>query len=119
MIKIRRFNEHIDDNEYYKSINYDTFNKEIVECDENRYEDFTEEEISILNKLLKFHHLDRYQVAYLNNTRKQEGIYITKKTDDWFYVSIPANIDDLNYFKCDQFDGLLKFVDDLNNNKII
>jgi hypothetical protein len=44
--------------------------------------------------------------------KQNRTLYIEKLEDEWFYVAVPEQLDDERYYKCDQFDGLLKFLED-------
>jgi hypothetical protein len=54
--------------------------------------------------------------------RRPRKIYcrVYKTDDEWFYVTVENNFDTIcNYYKCDQFDGLLKLIELISNPNYI
>jgi hypothetical protein len=114
-----------DHNDYYTQISEDEFNsEEVIQCDiDSRY-------VSIIKSQIKKEfdlEWSRAGIIEINNvmvvTRKYDNWIIYQAKDEWFYVKKyaqdimagPYN-DFYNYYKCDQIDGLIKY---LKDNEII
>lgn len=73
---------------------------------------------SILDEKLKKYSFKFYGVEgsqFVNITAKKNVSYIqieiVKSQDEWYYIYISESLDSI-YFKCDQFEGLLKCLQD-------
>ena len=56
-------------------------------------------------------------VKYNSNVTKRtiianKRIYVYKLQDEWYIVGIPSEVDSDKYYKCDQWDGLIKCLND-------
>ena len=105
--------------EYYKIISKYLYN-------EYQYENFNDNEIhkiktvANIKKLVFKYSANREVSLILHNTSwspKRFLFDIRKSKDDWYYISyhnkdLRGSIKDI-YYKCDQFDGLLKLIDEL------
>ncbi len=121
-------------NPYYKEIEHDDYYRILFKNKGlNRfvfYKDNLDELISILNhngytsekNIKNPYYLIETQGIFLNpNPIKNgliESITIYEIPDEWYLVKIHDTYTDLsNYYKCDQFEGLLKFLKDINYGK--
>ena len=115
-------------NEYY----YEITSSEAIETSysDDIKPDFTEKEISdIRNKVYEINDIRRprrirnccvncpYLIEIFNGPYLTPFITIEKMKDEWYSVSIRHNTQNVNeikniYFKCDQFEGLLKWLED-------
>ena len=124
---IKLFEEY---NSYYKEIDEDEY------LQIYKYIPFTEKELSILKNLFKiaFRYYDK-KVSYIDEKdylKVKEGcseccviyfgslssfsgsILISKLDDEWFMLTIHVLWSKgLTYYKCDQFEGLLKCIEDV------
>lgn len=114
---------------YYREVNKDSYNDLF-----DMAEDFTDSEIT---KLISYFgkykvNVNRYvidseligdnkelrsvNVAILDkkieNAKRNRIVFIDKKKDDYFMINIIAPKTD-DYYECDQFDGLIKCLDDI------
>lgn len=68
------------------------------------------------------HRIVEYSIIYLEKHKhKSDYIKIYRTFDEWFIVEIVLKegwIGRNEYYKCDQFDGLVEFIKDYKNNKI-
>ena len=97
--------------EYYCELSEDEYN----ECINGDCENFTQSEIDRLKNLNKitdfliFNYSYSIKIEiYSDNYLYSNGILIYKCEDEWFYVN---DLNYASYFKCDQFDGLLKCIE--------
>lgn len=95
---------------YYEELTYDKW----VEITEQNNEDFSDKDKSKLEILLK--ECDNIVIFKWGNKILQiktskSYIYIESLVDDYYLVWIDYGISDW-YFKCDQFEGLVKLLKD-------
>ena len=85
----------------------------------NNWLEFTNAEISELSKYFSevvnsdddyydFNFSGEYS-AQITDIKRGKRMNITKVNDEWFYVSLFAK-DQFDYYKCDQFYGLISFI---------
>jgi hypothetical protein len=124
MKHLKKFNE--SNKDYYSSITF----VEMQELHTHNRELFNDDEVkSIVSKQDKFF----YELFYLIKGNRQVGVetiefrdkqygpsdikfYISKYEDEWYgieYYKAVALKYQISYYKCDQFEGLLKFLDDI------
>ena len=116
MKHLRKFNE---SNDYYTNVEYNEYS-DIY----SNYVQFEQKYIDIINSRLK----SEYKIEILHRYLTEDIIIdggqwrkyeICQCGDEWFYIkkevqdimSGPYN-ESYNYYKCDQFDGLIKFLKD-------
>ena len=58
-----------------------------------------------------------FSTTHIENAESIE-MDIYKTTDEWFYACVSIPSVSINYYKCDQFDGLLKLISSLDWNKL-
>ncbi len=123
MKHLKKFNE---SNSFYSTISY----VEIEDLRSHNRELFSDDEVnSIVSKLDNFFNEKHYKIE--GNKRigvetieigdKQYGpsdvkFYISKYEDEWYgieYYKAVGLAYQKTYYKCDQFEGLLKFLDDI------
>ena len=46
------------------------------------------------------------------NIKEESHIHIFVSSDEWFYVEWQISKRKMSYYKCDQIDGLIKFIED-------
>jgi hypothetical protein len=114
--KIRRFNE---SNEYYQTIDSSDYS-DLVQMT-GRYKNtirFEQKYVDEIERILK----TDYRIIQLGNSifiSRYQSIYyeIIQCEDEWFYIRREVDSrsnESYNYYKCDQFEGLLKFLKDYN-----
>ena len=108
MTEIKLFEEY---NTYYTQLSYDEWSELKIQRDH-----FTESELSILKSLPKSVFLSKVSIGSI--TLKFEvgcRLFIYKGVDEWFFVANETNYSIKNtYYKCDQFEGLIKLIKDLD-----
>ena len=115
---IKLFEEY---NEYYTEIDGYYFNDLINTS--NHIINFETSEINFLKKKYFEYdfslHVFIYDIKYIQMVikdpyEKDIYVYIIKLPDEWYLVQIGryASVMDYEYFKCDQWVGLLKFLED-------
>ena len=123
--------ENFDNSDYYSRINIGDF---VGRINGNALEEFTDNEISILNSgLINYEIIDNLGCLLevkkkdRKNKKNKPMLYlgylidIYKSKDEYYMVRIYCLSDDVNisysntftYFRCDQFDGLLKLLEDI------
>ena len=115
---LKRFNESIKSvNNFYFKIESSEYYSMI-----NQAEEFLNREINIINDCFKKYNIKSPFTHFLfKKSFKIKGdkwIDVTKTKDEWFILKISPikfndidNVDDDIYYKCDQIDGLIKFLD--------
>jgi hypothetical protein len=122
-------------NEFYTEIPFNHFWRIVHDNDRNYplWSKFTIDEFNKLESLNKdpLHEEDAFtnkpesncfilsfSTTHIENAESIE-MDIYKTTDEWFYACV-VNITSgsINYYKCDQFDGLLKLISSLDWNKV-
>lgn len=107
---------------YYRHINKEEFTK----LKSNKKILFNEKEISLLNSIntdFKIHCDNNVRYVSIEvmpfivfiNKDLNEAIYIYKLDDEWYSIAwkvIEKNISSYNFYKCDQLDGLIMFLND-------
>lgn len=89
--------------EYYKEINrreYDIISKNYINISDNQVK-------IIGNKYKSFKLIDDEEGTYLYQINPR--LIISPCKDEWFLIESKDS-----YYLCDQFDGLLKFLEDFN-----
>ncbi len=114
---LSKFNE--SSNEYYKSVDYNEwidviFSKSIHF--EERYINNIENRLKTEFKIIQpdgnyYIEIKHYKCDYEIGQCQDEWFYVRKEVRD--IMSGPYN-ESYDYYKCDQFDGLLKFLKDYN-----
>ena len=111
--------EGFETNEYYTKI--DTYNDLLSDTI-----DITDKDISIITKDLKYEYIHTYQTNGSVHAHKVLVIFpesgsltINKLDDEWFIVMITSIKNarcsvDFTKYKCDQIEGLLKLLKDIN-----
>jgi hypothetical protein len=121
MIHLKYF-ESDEYNSYYKEINFDEYDDKACSYDnKNKLVDITQVELSMIKETIRKskdifkypnpNHLADKSKSYLvvMDSKSSYVFIITKLKDEWFYIKDFTNI---KYYCCDQFDGLIKFLDD-------
>lgn len=112
MKRLKLFKESFDQDGYYQKISKEEYYREFHLL----HELFSEKEIQKITKMAR-----KYGYLCWNSNRSEcislrcKGkpfLYICKFTDDWYYVKTYIDNCD-NWYKCDQFDGLEKFISDI------
>jgi hypothetical protein len=89
---------------------------------DNNFEDFTEREINEFKDIGYNVELLWSSGILLNNY-----ISISKFRDEWFYVRVglserdtfpPANLGSIKYYKCDQFDSVIKILNRIYDKEV-
>ena len=111
---IKLFEDYKDKNEYYQRISFQ-------EYDESYHLiPFNGDELKILEKLFKGHSYNDVKIGInvdilpISKGSIHAYIYMFKLPDEWYIVRIKfMDADEVkSYYKCDQFDGLLKCIKD-------
>lgn len=55
-------------------------------------------------------HIHRFIV----NNKDCCGVTIVKLKDEWFYVCVHSMFGDFQFYRCDQFDGLISLINHIN-----
>lgn len=99
--------------------------------DSHKRETFSKNELNIIASVLKFSLFDKYKydieycgyvssrncLAIRNHDVIWENAFIYKYPDEWYAVEfILYKNSTREYYLCDQFDGLLKCMEDKSNN---
>lgn len=111
---LKRFNE---SNDYYKNVDYNEWSDVL-----SKHIQFEQKYIDILKSRLKNKYtiINSYEDILIDGGRWDRYV-MTQCNDEWFFIkhevqdimSGPYN-ESYVYYKCDQFDGLLKFLKDYN-----
>ena len=120
--------DQIDIDDFNKSVYYqpnqddthnDKFRKNKVFCDEN-WVDFTDKEVEMINNQLPLSFKDNL-IQHTSGliSYEEKRLAIIKTLDEWFYVKF-LNLRTREYeqYKCDQLDGLLKFIKNVYLNTL-
>ena len=115
---LKKFNE--SSNEYYLSVDYN----EWINAVYSKSVRFEERYIDEIKNRLKTEYKkirpggNYIEIVYdkLSNELPPHSYEIGQCQDEWFYVKKDEEqqMDDFIYYKCDQFEGLLKFLEDNN-----
>ena len=101
-------------NDFYVEITETAYYRKI----EDAPVDFTPSEVSVLDE---YHPLSSTPNKYCSfdskikfkSVSERGKVYIRKYSDEWYYVRLESYLGNYcYYYKCDQFDGLLKLLDD-------
>ena len=122
---IEKFNE--SSNQYYNNQKFSIVRDTVVLYDENGYlvnkynlEQFTKSEVDEIDNIM----LSRFRVGKYNNEWTPMSLnynylynfryFICKSEDEWYFLSV-TNIQSHEwfYYRCDQYEGLIKLLNDL------
>lgn len=98
----------MDINDYYKKVNYAEYNKFDIS---DNYSSFSENQVNIIKNIIDFDLRNDDNGNYLD----RDDLLINAYKDEWYSVSIGRG--EKEYFICDQFDGLIKCIEDKLKDK--
>lgn len=93
------------EDKYYPQISLEDYKKRR----ETDPDGFTDNEIHQLNK---FKPSQRGDISGISIFKDGRTFFVYKRTDEWFLVKSHFVDHDPEFYKCDQFNGLLKFLEE-------
>jgi hypothetical protein len=97
------------ENQYYSPISPVDYE---ARKENNPEDEFTYYEIHQLNKFRPSQRGSSSDVTIFKNDRT---FFVYKRTDEWFLVKYHFSMRPFDFYECDQFEGLLKFLEDKTN----
>jgi hypothetical protein len=118
MKHLRKYNE--SNSDFYTPVDFRTYHEHDPESWSGKRSttivQLTQNEVNFIGKLSKSHGRGRWLCEF--NFEGNKSVFVSKDSDDWFWVRVWKGLNPSYYYKCDQIEGVAKLIEDVMFNNV-